>query len=230
VPQFTGAKAALQVLIDRYPDYQSFLRPDATLHIVVVADDDSEMTSDAFQTARAALIDPGMPSDYRFHAICSEAVTFVQIPPLPPITGPCRGGLGSDAAAADIGTVYLELVEAQNGVFRSICTTDWNPVFEALAEAVNIGAPLPCQFGIPAAPEGQELDPNKVNFVFTSSSGTKTTVPRVDGKPACAGPGWYYDDPDSPSEIFACPATCNDLEDDPSGEVEISFGCATFVP
>jgi len=41
--------------------------------------------------------------------------------------------------------------------------------------------------------------------------------------------GWYYDDPENPTEIFVCPQTCDLFhEAADSAEVNIIFGCETI--
>ena len=41
--------------------------------------------------------------------------------------------------------------------------------------------------------------------------------------------GWYYDDPDNPTEIFVCPQTCDLFHEAvDSAEVNIIFGCETI--
>jgi hypothetical protein len=230
VPQVIQSHDALEKLIARYPDYQGFLRAGATVHVVVVTDDESDWSQAQFEAARAGLTSPGIPADYNFHSICSEETVIFDFPPLPPVTGPCTGGLGAGGADG-VGQIYIDLVAAKGGVWRSICSSDWDAVFDALAEAASVGVALPCTFSLPEPPAGQSLDPDRVNFVFTPSAGASVTVPRVDGAAAC-GPsgGWYYDDPANPTNIVVCPATCDALEADPNGEVDIAFGCATIIP
>jgi hypothetical protein len=222
VPKGIGSTSSLEKIIQYYPDYQAFLRPGGVVNIVVVTDDNSGMSYAEFETARAALTNPGIASNYQFHAICSEPNPDI------PFLG-CFGGLGAGGADA-AGTVYLEMVADRDGVWRSICESDWGPIFDALAEAAATSAYLPCVYELPEPPGDQELDPDRVNFVFTPSSGTPLTVPRVESSAACgANEGWYYDDPENPGLIFACPETCSQLENEANGRVDIAFGCATVV-
>jgi hypothetical protein len=223
---------AFQRFVERYPDFQGFMRQDAVVHIVVVTDDESDMSAASFEAAMAGMTNPGIPTDYKFHSICSEEETNTPPPPFPPIpiTGPCMNGLGG-SGADDVGTTYINLVAEQGGVWASICETDWNPVFNALQEAATTGVELPCTFNLPEPPDNQTLNPNQVNFVFDPSTGPPVTIPRVNGAADCGtAQGWYYDDPVTPTQIITCPATCQLLEGDPAGEVDIAFGCATIVP
>ncbi len=36
--------------------------------------------------------------------------------------------------------------------------------------------------------------------------------------------GWYYDDPDAPTQVLLCPAAC-DLTDQQGGSINIDFVC-----
>ena len=230
VNQGVSSTNALEKVHQTYPMYQSFLRADALLHIVVVTDDESDWSHSTFNAQIAGLMMPGLRSDYVLHSICSEeTVVFTPPPPFPPIMGPCSGGLGI-GGAADVGQTYIDMTAATGGVWASICSSDWAPIFDAVAEAVSVGVALPCVYDIPPPPEGETLDPDRVNFIYTPSGGTSVTIPRVDGPGDCAGPGgWYYDDPSNPTQILLCDQTCSILEGDDEGEVNIQFGCATIV-
>jgi len=232
VPQPIESHDSFQHIIDRYPDYQAFLRPGAVVHIVEVTDDESDWSESQFESALAGLTSPGISPDFHFHAICSEeTVLFTPPPPLPAVTGPCQNGLGGTGADG-VGKIYMDTAAAHDGVWRSICSTDWQPIFDELAQAATVGVELPCTFEIPTPPDNQTLDPDRVNFVYTAGGSTSpVTVPRVDSAADCgSGPGWYYDNPAAPTQILTCPATCSTLEGDPDGQVDIAFGCATVVP
>jgi hypothetical protein len=47
---------------------------------------------------------------------------------------------------------------------------------------------------------------------------------------AACGPqgGWYYDNDNNPKNVLLCPATCQTIQSDPKGQIEIKFGCATI--
>ena len=111
-----------------------------------------------------------------------------------------------------------------------MCETDWTPIFAALQTAVMEGTRLPCAFEIPAPPDGETLDPDSLNVVYTPPGGAPTTVPRVDAMTNC-GPqgGWYYDQPTEPSQVIMCPATCEAFDQQGDGQVQLQFGCATVV-
>ncbi len=222
-----GSTDALEKIITTYPQWQDFLRPDALVHFVVVTDDESNISQGQFDSMLAGLTSPGFPNSYTFHSICSEeTVIFTPPPPIPPIMGPCSGGLGA-GGAADPGLTYIDMVANTGGVWKSICSSDWAPIFTAVAQAVAVTTSIPCTFDIPPPPMGETLDPNQVNVSYDPGSGS-VVIPRVDNAGACSGQGWYYDNPTTPTQIVMCPATCNDF-DSGTGSVDIQFGCATIV-
>jgi len=86
---------------------------------------------------------------------------------------------------------------------------------------------LPCSYELPSelTDPDDAVSINEVNVEITVE-GDVSTIPRNDD---CDGAGWRYDDPDSPSEILLCPASCEDLRSDPVGRLEIVLGCETIV-
>ena len=68
------------------------------------------------------------------------------------------------------------------------------------------------------------LDPEKVQVIYTPSSGDAEEVPSISSFGACAttpNGGWYYDDPLHPSKITVCPCTCARLQ---AGRVDVRLG------
>jgi hypothetical protein len=216
VNQHVDSHDALELIVQTYPQWQSFLRPDSIKHFVVVSDDNSDWSATQFETALGQLTDPGFPDGFIFHAIVAEAPPWA--------TGtPCL------LLSAARGQVYITLQETHGGVFYSLCLTDWTPVFTALSTAVQVGVELPCTYDIPDPPVGQDLSFDHVNFDYTPSGGSLITIPSVGDSASCAGEGgWYYDDVASPTEIIVCPATCAQIEAS-GGTVDVAFGCQTIL-
>jgi hypothetical protein len=215
IDERVGSHDALELILSTYPSWQSFLRPGALRHFVVVSDDESDLPAADFQTMLAALTSPGFPDGFTFHAIVAESE--------PSEPGPCF-----DLSAAR-GQQYIELQTATGGLFASLCQTDWTAIFAALADAAVAGTSLPCTFTIPDPPMGMTLEYDQVNVVYTPSGGSPTFIPYVESAASC-GPsgGWYFDDPLAPTQIIACPTTCTQLTSG-AGEVKIAFGCKTVL-
>jgi hypothetical protein len=216
-----GSNEGLEKLIEHYPAYKDFLRAGAVRHFVAVSDDESDMSSTEFITALGLLTDPGFPPydwsaspyGFQFHSI----VAFGTVPIIGCATG------------AAIGRQYLDLSDRTGGVTQQVCLRDWSPIFSALETAIGVVTLLPCVYDIPEPPEGERIHPDKVNVYYTPTGGSKMVIPRAPDASACAEYGWYYDIPAEPTQIILCPETCDIVQADTSGTVNIAFGCDTVI-
>jgi hypothetical protein len=265
-----GSRNALQRILARFPDYQSFLRPFAHVHYIIVTDDESNYmgdTPDARASTFVTELDAVLGADYSIHAIASEGE--VGDPPCGPTPRPAQGVIDccalyalafylappasgppwncemytaevtrelcprALASAAAPGVTYYRLAGLTGGVTQSICQDDWTPVFGSLKDAVVESAPLPCNYEIPAPPDGMVFDREKVNVKFTPTGVSSDTVEpfaNVASADACGdSQAWYYDDPDSPGEVLLCPQLCDLVGSGEGGTVDVLFGCATVV-
>jgi hypothetical protein len=96
-----------------------------------------------------------------------------------------------------------------------------------LTTLLNISSnPLACEYAIPTSTDPtQQVDPNKVQVVYTPAVGAAEEVPRADSIVDCDASttgGWYYDNTTAPTKIIACPCTCSRLA---AGKVEVRLGC-----
>lgn len=81
-----------------------------------------------------------------------------------------------------------------------------------------------CDALIPPAPGSSAFDPNKVNVSMQLAG--ETSMLGYDQ--SCeAESGWRYDDPDAPTSIVLCPATCEVVQKDASAKLDVEFGCVT---
>lgn len=87
---------------------------------------------------------------------------------------------------------------------------------------------LPCDYAIPMPTSGV-FDQTRVNVRHVNGA-TETTVFGVGTDSACDAimGGWYYDDINAPTRIFACPATCAAFG--AGGSVKVVVGCPTVEP
>jgi hypothetical protein len=95
-----------------------------------------------------------------------------------------------------------------------------------LSKAINQirASALSCDYGIPAAPNGQSLDPAKVNVQYTPTGGSPS--PLQHNQSCSGGTGWKYDNEQNPTRILVCDGSCNDIKSK-AGKVDVVFGCAT---
>mgnify|MGYP001231055930 CR=1 FL=1 len=126
----------------------------------------------------------------------------------------------------------LDQIAAAGGTTKALVVDPANASKEFLDAIKAIqGQALGCTFKVPAAPPGETLNPNQVNVFYTPASGSPQLIYKV-GSPAQCDPtlgGWYYNNPQSPTEIVLCPANCSEIEG-AKGEIRIELGCASVEP
>lgn len=98
----------------------------------------------------------------------------------------------------------------------------------AALDAVRLSA-IGCEYVLPLpSPSQGVLDLETVTVQFTPGENDPTTSFRkVSGPEACGATtgGFYYDDPQNPSRVVLCPASCEDVREAPSASVKLLFGC-----
>jgi hypothetical protein len=207
---------ALQKIIEHHADWSPVMRATASKHIIVVTDDESDLSAADFQAMWAALDPSYVP--YKVHAIAA---------PEGPVAG-CLNQTSCCITSAAAGAVYIQLTTATGGVFGNLCDQEFQPIFDAVAQQVIQGSAIACEFAIPPPPEGEDFDPMQVNVEFFDGVGT-LDIGNVENAAACAGvtDGWYYDDPAMPQTILLCPQTCDTIQGFTDAAISIQFGCAT---
>lgn len=131
---------------------------------------------------------------------------------------------GSDIAA-------LDQIAMAGGTDAALDVTSNISLFQQKMEEIRADA-LGCDYLIPEQPPGEEFDPQKLNIKYTPMGmGSSQTIPNVANEAACGGnPGWYYDDPINPTQVFLCPASCTTIQGDTEAEINFEFGCPTVIP
>jgi hypothetical protein len=215
VDQKIESSDGLQRLIERYPTYQSYIREDSVKHVVMISDDNSNISADQFDTQFKAL-SPAF-DDYFFHGIINISE-----------------GLVCSVAGGNKSDVYIELIARTMGVGRDLCAlgmaADFQSVFDEIAMAVDQSSPVACSWEIPPPPAGEVFNRDQVNVIFDPGTGSTETFGRVDDPAQCASvtDGWYYDDPVNPTRVLVCPQTCTKIQAAAAASIEIQFGCATI--
>jgi hypothetical protein len=201
VERAVGSHEPLQALLDEFPQYQDFLRPEAALHFVIVTDDDSEITARAFRRQMDRLV----RRTYVVHAVAS-----------PDVDGhPCRSEnpgeacenagprAGATCGASEIGREYWELASELGGEEISVCMQDWGKVFGPLLEAVT-PTEIPCSIVLDS---DSALDATQVAL---RRGDAQQPLARVAGPSACdAQPAaFYYLGREEGPQLTLCPSVC----------------------
>jgi hypothetical protein len=129
-------------------------------------------------------------------------------------------------------TGNLNAIAQAGGTTMAYLVSDQNAE-QAFLDAMNQirGISLACDYAIPL-PQGRPPNFNQVNFYFTPSNGQEGLIYKVGDVSQCdpSTGGWYYDNPASPTQIRACPATCDLLKGGGGGSVKIEVGCDSIRP
>lgn len=233
VGNIVNSTDGLQVILDTYPQWKDSLRPGATKTIFIVTDDNSDLSAGAFSSTLLQL-DPPTFQGFKFDAICAQSDPLACFGFSCPAGNSCcysPVGFGCDSYAAAEGTVYAQLTAQTGGILADLCAQDFDPIFQNMAEGVVTSSQLSCTYDIPPPPEGETLNPDQVNVTFTPGGGSEMPIYNVPGGLGACGAngGWYYDDPQNPTQILICPSTCTTLQNDVNGTVDVVFGCDTEV-
>lgn len=209
--QTVGSTNSLQLIIQTFPTWKTVLRPNSLKIFTVVTDDNSAMPAKDF-TDQVNALDPALikANSWKVYGIYS----FTNCP-----------------SAATPGKVYQELVSQTGGVAGDLCLQNFKPVFDQLAAGIVGASKLDCGWTIPPPPAGETFNKTKVNVVFTPGGGpSQPPIIKVDSKAEC-GPqgGWYYDDENNPTTVLLCDTTCQAIQADPNGKIDIQFGCDTVT-
>lgn len=205
VPNALDSTDGLSVLVNSFDQYKKFLRDDAPTHVIMLSDDNAELPgllADGFKKA----MEEKLGHEFIYHAIV-----------VPDSSCPTIGG---------VGTEHVKLAKATGGEVLSICG-DFAALFKDLESAVAATAPLPCDFEIPEAPEGEAVDVEYgVRILFSEPGKKKKEFPRATSSGECGDqPGWYANT--EQTRIEFCPKACSMVK--AGGSLSIGFGCAAVL-
>jgi len=130
--------------------------------------------------------------------------------------------------AADPGTGYQWLSNMTGGLKFPVCEgSGFDAVFQKLAEGVIQGAKLACDFEMPAAPPGENLDPNNMLVNYTPSDGSAVVeFKKVANSAACVDNAFYIEG----TTIHLCPQACTLVQADDNAKMDVLFGCKQDGP
>ncbi len=227
--------------------WRSWLRADSLKVFLVITDDqmacsygdknyiDSNMGPDAVLAATAfdAAILARSPlhfgtaeaRNYRWYSIVGMGFN---VPPSTPYTpkDPLIAAKCPSAVTGGLG--YQALSNVTGGWRFPLCdTSQYDQVFDGIAQNVVEGAKIACDFVIPAAPEGKALDEDSVVVHVTPMGEMNPEIyEQVPGLEMCAPMAFYVAD----GKVILCPEACAALQNDKAAEIEVEFTCEPLIP
>jgi len=230
--------------------WQTEIRQEAFKFFVVITDDgvvcnfdgnqfddndnvnDGQSTAAAWDSAVLAL-DPNqfgteMERNYQFWSIISQApyMTSGMKPdgiPVPP-TEPSTSAECTPSAVAP-GTAYQSLSILTEGYRFPTCGLDYTDIFTLMAQGVIDGAQVSCEFEIPDPPDGEQLDLETVEVIYSSDGMEVDRYTQVADDTACTPTSFYIAD----ETITLCPGACTTVQADEDAKIDLSFDCLQIV-
>ncbi len=193
---------ALRIIVDEHRSYADLMRRDSIKQILVISDDNSwNMTAEEFDASFVALDDGNF--GYAVHGIVA--------------TSPCP-------ESVSLGTVYEELADQTDGTIVDLCSQDFEPLFERLADGV-IERSFSCSYPISEV-RGWPSDSSTVAVDLAVGS-SDLPLQHLDTAADCATyeQGWYVNDPDDPEVLTLCPASCRRARYANRPRIEASAPC-----
>lgn len=155
-------------------------------------------------------------------------------------------GVGNPTAAStDYDEVFMGTLAVAGGAPATGCKPGWNQsspatdkpchfqitpgtktaaqIRDEFLAAINAirNSVTSCEFTLEKPPGGGEIDPGKVNVVYTDGSGKESTLSKDPNN------GWSYDNDAAPTKVTLNGPACNTLKADPKGKITIVLGCKT---
>ncbi|MDI1445656.1 vWA domain-containing protein [Polyangium sp. 6x1] len=119
----------------------------------------------------------------------------------------------------------LDQIAAAGGTMKSYDVTANVAQFAQKMTEIRSKA-LACEYVVPEPSGNDPLELDKAWVKHTNGAGIEKEITQTTGAADCGvGPGWYYDDPKKPQKILLCPASCQVVQADPDGKLDIFFGC-----
>jgi hypothetical protein len=228
VNQVISSNDALSKILSTFDDpdplisWKKYTRFDSHKVFIVLTDDNSSLPHTTFDVELLSKTPAGIFGDstvrrYTFQSICGW------LEGTPVLMG------SRCSSAVNAGLEYQNLSVLTGGIVESVCKTDYSSILQNLARGIT--NKLTCELDL-RGPDGQPIDPEKVAVRFTPEGEEGWLLDQVGEASKCDEviDGWHYDDPDQPARIILCPETCQALNTDITGALEVLTGCAVPPP
>ena len=135
---------------------------------------------------------------------------------------------GASSAGLTSGEVYQELSRVTGGLRFPICVPDaYDVVFREIAGRVIQQSEVACDFPVPEAPPGREIDLDRVS-VTVEHEGTgeaANVLGQARVAEECDGAAFFIQD----SRIQLCPDVCSAVRGEEGASVGVLFGCESTI-
>jgi hypothetical protein len=218
--------------------WSEWLRPGVKKVILEMSDGNEDMPAPDFVQALSELdpgafgADPGQP-EFVFHSIVDvNEKADVTAPYLPgeavePIT--CSSSLpGATSVLATSGEVYQEMSRLTGGLRFPICqAAAYDVVFREIAGRVIAQSDIACDFPVPEAPVGRELDLDTVSVAIEHEGTGMATSTLGQARLAadCGADAFYIEG----ASIRLCPEVCSAVRSEDGARVDVLFGCESNI-
>jgi hypothetical protein len=218
--------------------WSEWLRPGIQKVFLELSDGNEDMPAADFERALAELdpaafgADPAQPA-YVFHSIVNIAPKAASDEPYYPDeaveAGTCdTPAIGESTAGLTSGEVYQELSRVTGGLRFPICLPDaYDVVFREIAGRVIQQSDVACDFPVPQAPAGREIDLDRVSVTIdhegTGADATVLGQARVAEE--CDGDAFFIRD----ARIQLCPDVCAAVRGEEGASVGVLFGCESTI-
>jgi len=126
--------------------------------------------------------------------------------------------------AASSASTSMSAIAASGGTQQAYNATGGTSAFITALDSIRT-ALIACEYKMPT-PEAGVVNPELIEVEYTPSTGTAEQIPRITPPQDCGTEaGWHYDDETNPTRIILCPATCDAVQGDEDGQVDILVGC-----
>lgn len=218
--------------------WSAWLRPSAFKTFIEITDDatsgnlpNSGGTATAVNFDRALLaLDPAQfgtatKRNYIFHAVVGvqdnpAGATLPYQPADAEVMTKC-------GTAQNVGIEHQRLARLTGGLRYPVCrTTDYNAIFNAVAQGVISGSKVACDFNIPDPPPMKEFKLNTAQLEFTPSNGGAPRIfSQVADQAACQADAFYIQN----RRVYLCGTTCDDVQADSGAKIEFLLECSVII-
>jgi hypothetical protein len=209
--------------------WSQWLRPSAKKVFLEMTDDNEDMPIDTLLEQLVAMAPEHFGSDpsrlnFVFHSIVGVAEksepTEAYFPDEPVQTATCTG---NSNVVENAGETYQELSRLTGGLRFPLCQfSAYDVVFRRIAEDVVETSSIACDFPIPAAPAGLELDLENVGIEYDpGSSAVPVRFGQAPTFDVCQTDAFYIEN----NRLNLCPEACDVVRRDLTAKLLVLFTC-----